>query len=395
MSISGFLPYSRQTVEDDDIAAVTAALRSDYLTTGPLVNEFETAFAETTGAVHAIACNSGTAALHLAALALDLGPGEAAIVPTITFLATANVVRMTGAEVVFADVDAESGLMTPDTMSAACKRARARGKTVKAALPVHLNGQVCDLEGIAAVAKENGLELIEDACHALGVADIGATKYSRVACFSTHAVKPIATGEGGVATTSDPVLAERMRRLRTHGMVREQTAFVNTELAFDGATPNPWYYEMAEIGWNYRLPDVLCALGLSQLRKFGRLRRRRLEIASQYDRLFAPLAPIIKPVPHGERHGWHLYPVLIDFAALGLTRAQVMKSLRGDRIGTQVHYIPLHRQPYYRNRYGNEMFPGADAYYARCLSIPIFPSMSDEDVCWVADALAQLVATQA
>jgi UDP-4-amino-4,6-dideoxy-N-acetyl-beta-L-altrosamine transaminase len=391
MSTSRFLPYSRQTVEDDDIAAVTAALRSDYLTTGPLVDEFETAFAETTGAVHAIACNSGTAALHLAALALDLGPGEAAIVPTITFLATANVVRMTGAEVVFADVDSESGLMTPETISAACKRTRAGGKTIKAALPVHLNGQVCDLEGIGEVARKNGLELIEDACHALGVADIGASKYSRVACFSTHAVKPIATGEGGVATTSDPVLAERMRRLRTHGMIRDQAAFANSELAFDGATPNPWYYEMAEIGWNYRLPDVLCALGLSQLRKFDRLRRRRLEIAAQYDRLFAPLAPVIKPVPHGERHGWHLYAVLIDFAALGLTRAQLMKSLRANRIGTQVHYIPLHRQPYYRNRYGNEIFSGADAYYARCLSLPIFPGMSDDDVRRVADALAQFV----
>ena len=391
MSNSGFLPYSRQTIEDDDIAAITAALRSDYLTTGPLVNEFETAFAETTGAMHAIACNSGTAALHLAALALDLGPGEAAIVPTITFLATANVVRMTGAEVVFADVDPESGLMTPDTLSAACKRARADGRAVKAALLVHLNGQVCDLEGIAAVAKENGLELIEDACHALGVADIGATKYSRVACFSTHAVKPIATGEGGLASTSDPVLAERMRRLRTHGMIRDQAAFANTELAFDGATPNPWYYEMAEIGWNYRLPDVLCALGLSQLRKFARLRRRRQEIAAKYDRLFASMAPAIKPVPHDERHGWHLYPVLIDFPALGMTRAHLMNLLRIVGIGTQVHYIPVHRQPYYKNRYGDQQLPGADRYYARCLSIPFYPGLRDADVERVASAFAKAV----
>jgi UDP-4-amino-4,6-dideoxy-N-acetyl-beta-L-altrosamine transaminase len=391
MSTSRFLPYSRQTVEDDDIAAVTAALRSDYLTTGPLVDEFEIAFAKTTGAVHAVACNSGTAALHLAALALDLGPGEAAVVPAITFLATANVVRMTGAEVVFADVDSESGLMTSETLSAACSRARAGGKTVKAALPVHLNGQVCDLEGIAAVAKENGLELIEDACHAFGVPDIGATKYSRVACFSTHAVKPIATGEGGVATTSDPALAERMRRLRTHGMIRDQAAFANTELAFDGATINPWYYEMTEIGWNYRLPDILCALGLTQLRKFGHLRRRRLQIAARYDRLFAPLAPIIKPVPHGEQHGWHLYAILIDFATLGLTRARLMKSLRGDRIGTQVHYIPLHRQPYYKKRYGDQQLPGADRYYARCLSIPFYPGLRDADVERVASAFAKLV----
>ena len=391
MSSSAFLPYSRQTVEDDDVAAVATALRSDYLTTGPLVERFEDAFAAVTGATHAVACNSGTAALHLAVLATDLGPGGAAVVPTMTFLATANVVRMTGAEVVFADVDSETGLLTPQTLLAACRRARTSGASIKAALPVHLNGQICDMKGLSEVAEGEGIELIEDACHALGVADIGATRYSRVACFSTHAVKAIATGEGGVATTSDPALAERMRRLRSHGMIRDKAAFVHRDLAFDGDDANPWYYEMAEIGWNYRIPDLLCALGVSQIRKLDRLRKRRLEIVTQYDRFFAATAPAVVPVPHSRPHGWHLYPLLIDFAALDITRARMMNLLRADGIGTQVHYIPLHRQPYYKQRYGEQNLPGADRYYDRCLSIPFYPGMSDVDVERVAAAFENLL----
>ncbi|MDI1344766.1 MAG: UDP-4-amino-4,6-dideoxy-N-acetyl-beta-L-altrosamine transaminase [Pseudolabrys sp.] len=391
MSFPGFLPYSRQTVDDDDVAAVAAALRSDYLTTGPLVEAFETAFATVSGATHAVACNSGTAALHLAVLAVDLGPGDAAVVPTTTFLATANVVRMTGAEAIFADVDSETGLLTPETLSEACQRARVGGALVKVALPVHLNGQLCDMEGLSAVAKAEGIDLIEDACHALGVADIGAARHSRVACFSTHAVKAIPTGEGGVVTTSDPALAERMRQLRSHGMIRDKAAFVHRGLAFDGADANPWYYEMAEIGWNYRLPDVLCALGVSQIRKLDMMRKRRIEIVSQYDRLFAAMAPAIVPVPHDRPHGWHLYPLLIDFAALGMTRARMMNLLRADGIGTQVHYIPVHRQPYYKQRYGEQTLPGADRYYDRCLSIPFYPGMSDADVERVAAAFAKFI----
>jgi UDP-4-amino-4,6-dideoxy-N-acetyl-beta-L-altrosamine transaminase len=391
MSSCGFLPYSRQTVDDDDVATVAAALRSDYLTTGPVVEAFETAFAKVSGATHAVACNSGTAALHLAVLAIDLGPGDAAIVPTTTFLATANVVRMTGAEVVFADVDSETGLLTPETLSEACQRARAGGASVKVALPVHLNGQNCDMEGLAAVAKAEGIDLIEDACHALGVEDIGAARYSRVACFSTHAVKAIATGEGGVATTSDAAIAARMRQLRSHGMIRDDAAFVHRDLAVEGADANPWYYEMAQIGWNYRMPDVLCALGVSQIRKFDAMRKRRLNIVAQYDRLFTGMSPAIVPVPHDRPHGWHLYPLLIDFAALGMTRARVMNLLRAEGIGTQVHYIPVHRQPYYKQRYGEQSLPGADRYYDRCLSIPFYPGMTDADVERVAAAFAKFI----
>jgi UDP-4-amino-4,6-dideoxy-N-acetyl-beta-L-altrosamine transaminase len=386
-----FLPYGKQTIEDDDVAAVAEALRADLLTTGPKVEEYEAAFARATGATHAVACNSGTAALHLAMLGLDLKPDQAAVVPAITFVATANVVRMTGAEVVFADVDPDTGLMTPETLRAALDTGVKGAASVKAAVPVHLNGQLCDMSALRTVANDAGVELVEDACHALGVNGVGSNAYSRLACFSTHAVKAIATGEGGVVTTADADLADRMRRLRTHGMQRHADAFENQRLAFDGSTPNPWYYEMSEIGWNYRLPDVLCALGLSQLKKLERFHRRRREITSMYDRLLAPLAPVIRPPRHDSaRHGWHLYVILVDFDRLGMTRGQVMAALRMQGIGTQVHYIPVHHQPYYRDRYGAQQLPGADAYYAHCLSLPIYPAMSDDDVQRVVHALADV-----
>lgn len=385
-----FLPYGRQTIEADDIAAVTSALAGEYLTTGPTIAAFEAAFATATGADHAVACNSGTAALHLAVLALDLKPDDVAIVSTLTFLATANVVRMCGADVVFADVDAQTGLMTPETLKEALARVP-DGKVARLAIPVHLNGRFCDMQGLAMVAEEAGLVLIEDACHALGATNAGATHYSLMACFSTHPVKAIATGEGGLVTTSSAELAARMRRLRSHGMVRDADAFKNAELAFDGDQTNPWYYEMQEVGWNYRLPDPLCALGISQLKKLGRFYGRRREIAALYDELTAPLAPTIRPVPHKDAaHGYHLFVLLIDFPALALTRRQVMEELRRVGVGTQVHYLPVHHQPYYRERYGDLALPGADSYYARCLSIPFFPLMTDDDVHHVVRSLSNL-----
>jgi UDP-4-amino-4,6-dideoxy-N-acetyl-beta-L-altrosamine transaminase len=391
-----FLPYGRQSVDEDDVAAVAAAVRGDLLTTGPRVAEFEAEFARATGARHAVACNSGTAALHLAVLAQDLGAGNAAVVPTMTFLATANVVRMTGAEIVFADVDPDTGLMTPQTFKAAIERGRAAGAKLKLALPVHLCGQLCDMAGLAEVARAHDIALVEDACHALGVPHVGATTHSDAACFSTHPVKAIATAEGGVVTTADAAMAARMRQLGNHGMIREPEDCQNRDLAFDRNALNPWYYEIREIGWNYRMPDVLCALGISQLKKLPDFSSRRSAIAALYDRRLAPLAPIIRPVPHGDHaHGWHLYAVLIDFKALGTTRGGVMNWLKSRNIGSQVHYIPVHRQPYYSKRYGALQLPGAEAYYARCLSLPLFVAMSDDDVVRVADALAALVAEQA
>jgi UDP-4-amino-4,6-dideoxy-N-acetyl-beta-L-altrosamine transaminase len=383
------LPYGRQLIDDDDVAAVAAALRSDLLTTGPLVEKFEADLARMTGAAQAVVCNSGTAALHLATLALDLGPGDVAIVPSITFLATANAVRYTGADVVFADVGADSGLLTPEALKGALDQCA--GRQVRAAFAVHLNGQLCDLKALVEICEPRGLTIVEDACHALGLPNVGAVAHGGLACFSTHPVKAIATGEGGFVTTGNAGLADRMRRLRSHGMERRPPALENLDDAFDAGVANPWYYEMPDIGWNYRLPDILCALGISQLRKLDEFFRRRVELALLYDELLAPLSPIVKPITRSHPHGWHLYAVLIDFSALHLSRRAVMEKLRSAGVGSQVHYYPVHRQPYYVELYGRPNLPGADHYYRRCLSIPLYPSMEHSDVIKVVAALTHIV----
>lgn len=384
--MSGFLPYGRQTIEDDDIAAVAEALRGDFLTTGPTVEAFETAFAKTVGARHAIAVSNGTATLHLAMLALGVGEGDVCIAPSVTFLATANCARYVGAEVVFADVDPDSGLMTPETLSDALKRAA--GRKVKAILPVHLRGDVCDLPALKALADAAGAVLVEDAPHALGsiatfdglAHPVGDGAYSSFASFSFHPVKTLATGEGGMLTTNDAGLADRARRLRSHGMVRP-------------AGGDPWWYEMPELGFNYRIPDVLCALGLSQLNKLDRFVARRRELTALYARLLperAPKARLATSPAHSDP-ALHLLTVLIDFEGLGLSRRAVVEALKAKGVGTQVHYIPVHRQPYYVNRQGLADLPGADAWYARCLTLPLYPAMTDGDVERVVDALAEVL----
>jgi UDP-4-amino-4,6-dideoxy-N-acetyl-beta-L-altrosamine transaminase len=387
-----YLPYGRQSIDDDDVETVAEALRAEMLTTGPLVERFEAVFAQATDAIEAVACNSGTAALHLAAMASGIQAGEFAIVPTITFLATANVFRMCGAEVLFCDVDPDTGLMTAATLSKALGEAQRMGRRTRAVVPVHLNGRFCDMPAIADIAENNGLEVIEDACHALGASLAGACLHSSAACFSTHPVKAMTTAEGGIVTTRSAERARLMRRLRSHGMERDASAFQLRDIAFEHGLPNPWHYEMTAIGYNYRLPDVLCALGMSQLRKLGRLHERRCQIAAQYDTLLADLAPVVRPASLGAGlHGWHLYAVLIDYRAIGSTRKRVVDALREEGIGTQVHYIPVHRQPYYAERYGHVRLTGADAYFDRSLSIPFFPSMTDLDVARVAGALRRIV----
>lgn len=378
-----FLPYGRQTIEDDDVAAVAAALRADFLTTGPAVEAFEAAFRLKVGAEHAVAVANGTATLHLAMLALGVGVDDVCVAPSVSFLATANCARYVGAEVVFADVDPDSGLMTPDTLAEALKRAS--GRRVKAVLPVHLRGDVCDLPGLKALADGVGAVLVEDAPHALGSVGtfdgvahpVGDGVFSSFASFSFHPVKTLATGEGGMLTTNDATLATRARSLRGHGMVRPPGA-------------EPWVYEMPELGFNYRIPDVLCALGLSQLAKLDRFVARRRTLTALYAGKLATLAPAVRLAesPAWSDPALHLLTVLIDFEALGVTRRAVVEALRAQGVGSQVHYIPIHHQPYYQARYGALDLPGADAWYARCLTLPLYPGMADADVDRVVGALA-------
>lgn len=389
-----FLPYGRQVIEEDDIAAVVAALKGDFLTTGPTVDAFERALAEAVDVPEAVVCGNGTQALHLAALALDLAAGDAVIVPAITFLATANAARYCGAEVLFADVDPVTGLMLPEHAEAAL--ARAGSLRPKAVFPVHLAGQAADPAALSHWAAGQGLAVVEDACHALGTMDgegnrIGACRHSAMACFSFHPVKTVAMGEGGAVTTRDATVAARLRRLRCHGMERDVAALLRPELAraADGSA-NPWYYEMAELGFNYRATDIQCALGLSQLAKLPRFVARRRHLVALYDQALAPLAPLVRPLGRsGGQPGWHLYVARIDFDAAGLDRATVMHRLRARGVGTQVHYMPVAWQPYYRGRYGDVALPGAEEYYRTCLSLPLYPGMADDDVARVADALAQ------
>lgn len=396
-----FLPYGRHQIDDDDIQAVVDALKSDYLTTGPRVAAFEKALAAATRSRHAIACTNGTAALHLVARAMNLGPGTVSIVPTVTFLATANAVRLNGGDVVFADVDPDSGLMRPRDLEEALSRCP--GGRADAVFNVHLAGQTGDLAGLYTIARHNGLRIVEDGCHALGtrysIGDgeehvAGQCRFADVTTFSFHPVKAIAMGEGGAVTTNDPDLAAIMLRDRTHGMNRDPETFIQADEAFGpGDAPNPWYYEMEAPGLNYRIPDVLCALGESQLRKLEAFSQRRREIVALYDALLGGRSAhlsLLARTPHVTA-AWHLYVVLIDFAALGVTRADVMRQLAAEGIGTQVHYLPVHRQPYYRDMSPAGSLAGADRYYARALSLPLFPGMENSDVMRVSSTLLRVL----
>jgi UDP-4-amino-4,6-dideoxy-N-acetyl-beta-L-altrosamine transaminase len=395
-----FLPYGRQVIEEDDIEAVNAVLRSDWLTTGPAVEAFENALSDYLDVPHVVACSSGAAALHLAAAAAELGTGDVAIVPSLTFLATASMVRHTGAEVLFADVDPDSGLMTAQTLRTALDSEA--GKKAKAVFPVHLAGQCVEPVELADIAGEHELMVIEDAAHAIGTTysdgessrRIGDCGYSDMAIFSFHPVKTIAMGEGGAIATGSSEIAERLGRLRNHGMTRDPDQFVHSDLAFgpDGEA-NPWYYEMHAPGFNYRASDIHSALGLSQLKKIDRFRKRRELLVARYDKKLRGLSNNVRPIKRMPNctPAWHLYPVLIDFDVIGKSRSVFMSELREQGIGTQVHYQPVHQQPYFKERYGETKLPGAEAYYRRTLSLPLFSAMTTEDVDRVCDVLHDIV----
>ena len=386
-----FIPYGRQAIDEDDIAAVVRVLRSDFLTSGPAIEAFETAICEETGAKATISCSSGTAALHIAVLALGLGPGDWVVVPTITFLATANAVRYAGADVIFADVDPDNGLMTIETFQEALDANKE--KKIRAVLPVHLSGQPINSVEITKLAHSQGIKVIEDASHALGssyqdkdskkMIKVGACLHADMTVFSFHPVKVIACGEGGAVTTCDPDLEKRLRLARNHGITRNSDDFINKKLSRNSeGLNNPWYYEMAEPGYNYRLSDIHAALGLSQLSKLEQYVASRKKIVALYDQLLARSSPnvsLLKKI-FDCNVAWHLYPILIDFDHVGIERAQIMNALHKKGIGTQVHYIPVSSQPYYQALYGKQLLAGAESYYARALSLPLFPAMLNSDV---------------
>ena len=374
------LGYGRQSVGEDDIQAVVDVLRSDMLTTGPQVEAFESALAETAGAQYVVCFSSGTAALHAAAFAAGLRPGDEAVTAPVTFCATANCVLYQGARPVFADVSADTLNIDPDEVA---RRLTARTRAI---LPVDFGGQPADLDPLLALADSRGLTVIEDASHALGARYKGRSvgTISHLTVFSFHPVKHVTTGEGGAVATEDAEMARRLRIFRNHG--------ISTE-ARERSARHQWFYEMIELGYNYRLSDLQCALGVSQLRKLPRWLARRREIAGRYDNAFAE-CPAVAPLgvrPWAE-HAYHLYIVRLDRRRLRVDRNAFYAALRAEGIGVNVHYIPVHLHPYYRRALDTRpgMCPVAEAAYEQILTLPLFPAMTDADVSDVVTAVVKV-----
>ncbi len=374
------LPYSRQYLDDDDIESVVRALRSDFLTQGPRIAEFEDAVAQKVGAKYAVAVSSGTAALHLCYLAIGLSTGDELITTPNTFVATANAALYCGATPIFTDISAETGLINPALIEELIT------PNTKAIAPVDFAGCPSDMETIWTIAKRHNLKVIQDASHSLGATykhtTVGDCAYADMTVFSFHPVKPMTTGEGGLITTNDVTLYHILLRLRTHGITKEGLQH----------SPGPWYYEMTDLGYNYRITDIQAALGLSQLGKLDRFIAARRHIANRYDAAFRDLTRITPLKEAAEcQSGYHLYVVRIPFAQLGHTRADVMATLKAQGVGSQVHYIPVYHQPYYRTRFPSQApLPGMEAYYQSALSLPIFPTMTDSDTDRVIHAIRSL-----
>jgi perosamine synthetase len=375
------LPYGRQTIDDGDVAAVVETLRSDWLTTGPKVGEFEQALAGVAGTSEAVVVSTGTAALHAALYALGIGPGDEVIVSTMTFAASANAAAYLGATPIFVDVNRDDLLIDVRQVDA-----RITPRT-KAVVAVDYAGQPCDYDALSAIAKTHNLALLDDACHSIGGSYCGRPvgSLATLSAFSFHPVKHVATGEGGAVTTDDAELARRMRLFRNHGISSDFR-----ERAAQGA----FAYEMVDLGYNYRLSDIQCALGISQLTKLPASVARRQDIAAQYNDAFRRV-PGVKPllVASGVSHAYHLYVVRLELEMLSVDRATIFRALRAEGIGVNVHYLPVHLHPYYQKRFGTGpgLCPVAEAAYDRLLSLPMFPAMRDEDVDNVVEAVQKVV----
>ena len=373
------LPYGRQWIDEEDVAAVTSVLVSDFLTTGPAVRAFEEAFAARAGARHAVAVNSGTAALHAAVHAAGLGTGDEGITTPLTFAADANAIVYLGARPLFADIEPGTLLIDPAEVE------RRVTPHTKALIAVDFAGQPVDVEALRAIARRHGLVFIEDACHSLGARHGGRPvgSLADMTVFSFHPVKHITTAEGGMITTDDDALARRLRTFRNHGIT---------------STPGErttWEYEMVALGYNYRLSDIHSVLGLAQLGRLDAFITRRKEIAEAYDRAFANLPGLERPVTApGRDHVWHIYVVQLDLPRLKADRAEIFAALRAENIGVNVHYIPVTHHPYYRERFGTGpgLCPAADAAYERIVTLPVFPKMSPADVEDVVTAVHKVLA---
>jgi len=374
------LPYGRQAITEEDIQAVAETLRSDWLTTGPKVNEFEEAFAAWVGARYAVTFSSGTAALHAAAFATGIGSGDEAITSPLTFAATANCALYQGGRPVFADINKDTLTIDPEQVSSLIN------SRTKALLPVDYAGHPADLDALLKIAERNGLTVIEDACHALGAEyrkqRVGSIAHMTI--FSFHPVKHLTTGEGGMVTTNDSKLAGILRKFRNHGISSD---------ARDRQREGQWKYDMVLLGFNYRLPDIACALGLQQLSRLDANLTRRKEIANRYSSAFREIPGIIVPAVLPQLvPAWHLYPIRFELGQFTVGRAEIFRALRAENIGVNVHYIPVHLHPYYRDRFGYKggEFPIAEAAYESLISLPMFHGMTDEDVSDVIGAVEKV-----
>ncbi|WP_317204571.1 UDP-4-amino-4,6-dideoxy-N-acetyl-beta-L-altrosamine transaminase [Janthinobacterium sp.] len=384
------IPYGRQSISEDDIGAVVAVLRSDWITQGPSIEAFETALAAYCGAAYGVALANATGALHLACLALGVGPDSLVWTSPNTFLASANCARYCGAAVDFVDIDPDTYNLSVAALERKLIAARAAGRLPDVLIPVHFGGQSCDMQGIAALAREYGFRVIEDASHAVGAdyldGKVGNCRYSDLSVFSFHPVKILTTGEGGMVMGRDPELRAALLRLRSHGMVREPAQCRRQD-------QGPWYYEQQTLGFNYRITDIQAALGLAQLGRLDLFVARRRQLAARYDALLAGL-PLRTPHQDGAgRSAFHLYPVWIDEAAAGKGRRAVFEALRARGIGVNVHYIPVHTQPYYQDLgFAQGQFPAAERYYAGAISLPLYYDLSEAEQDQVVAALKEALA---
>jgi UDP-4-amino-4,6-dideoxy-N-acetyl-beta-L-altrosamine transaminase len=385
-----YLPYGRQTITEADIAAVETVLRSPFLTQGPAVPAFEMAVAAKVGAAYCVAVNSATSALHIACLALGLGPGDRLWTSPITFVASANCGRYCGADVDFVDIDPATGLMSVAALEQKLAQAAQNGTLPKVVVPVHLTGASCDMAGIGALAERYGFAVLEDASHAIGGRyrgePVGNCRQSSITVFSFHPVKIITTGEGGVATTNDPQLAQTMAGLRSHGIVREPERF-------ERPPAGPWVYEQQQLGFNYRMTDLQAALGLSQLNRLEAIVAERNRLLHSYREQLAELPVRLLDVPEDVLSAVHLAVIRLARASPGKHR-QVFEGLRANGSGVQLHYSPVHLQPYYRRLgFGDGQFPNSEAYAKSAISLPLFPGLSGDEQQRVVAAIKQELET--